>query len=204
LGAVTGVFVIYLVLSVALGLWMGTRLYIGEPATRALALSFGTRNSFVVLPLSLALAPEWQAATVVIVFQSVGVDISVAHACLTRDGIDLGKQVVEQRVECGPVAGRLDAEVTQHRGLLRREVDGEPPLPQFLWRVLVSGKLDLIAKNVAVTFVTLDAASITAVAMVVRAHVQACFDNEAALKAEIEAATMADGIAALDLNTGWP
>lgn len=71
LAAVTGVFVVYLVLSVALGLWMGARWRFGEPATRALALSFGTRNSFVVLPLSLALAPEWQAATVVIVFQSV-------------------------------------------------------------------------------------------------------------------------------------
>jgi hypothetical protein len=54
------------------------------------------------------------------------------------------------------------------------------------------------------TFVALDAQAITAVAMAVRAHVQACFDREAVLKAEIEAATMADGIAALDLNTGWP
>jgi hypothetical protein len=52
--------------------------------------------------------------------------------------------------------------------------------------------------------VTLDAAAITAVAMAVRAHVQACFDREAALKTEIEAAKMADGIVALDLNTGWP
>lgn len=30
-----------------------------------------TRNSFVVLPLALALAPEWQTATVVIVFESL-------------------------------------------------------------------------------------------------------------------------------------
>ncbi|MFN3847447.1 MAG: arsenic resistance protein [Paracoccaceae bacterium] len=71
LGAVTGVFVAFLVLSVAFGLWMGARWHFDEPETRAIALSFGTRNSFVVLPLSLSLAPEWQAATVVIVFQSV-------------------------------------------------------------------------------------------------------------------------------------
>ena len=54
------------------------------------------------------------------------------------------------------------------------------------------------------TFVTLDAAAITAVAMVVRAHVQACFDREAELKTQIEAATTAEELAALDLNTGWP
>ena len=54
------------------------------------------------------------------------------------------------------------------------------------------------------TFVTLDAAAITAVAMAVRAHVQACFDNEAELKAQIEAASTADEIVAVDLNAGWP
>jgi hypothetical protein len=54
------------------------------------------------------------------------------------------------------------------------------------------------------TFVALDAQAITAVAMAVRAHVQACFDREAELKAWIEAASMAEEIAAIDLNTGWP
>ncbi len=53
-------------------------------------------------------------------------------------------------------------------------------------------------------FVTLDTAAITAVAMAVRAHVQACFDREAELKAEIEAASTAEGITAVDLSTGWP
>ena len=50
------------------------------------------------------------------------------------------------------------------------------------------------------TFVALDAQAITAVAMAVRAHVQACFDNEAELKAQIEAATTAEEIAAVDLT----
>ena len=54
------------------------------------------------------------------------------------------------------------------------------------------------------TFVTLDAQAITAVAMAVRAHVQACFDREAELKAEIEAASTVEEIAAIDLNTDWP
>lgn len=54
------------------------------------------------------------------------------------------------------------------------------------------------------TFVTLDAQAIIAVAMAVRAHVQACFDNEAVIKGAIEAAATAEEIAALDLNTGWP
>ena len=54
------------------------------------------------------------------------------------------------------------------------------------------------------SFVSLDAQSITAVAMAVRAHVQACFDREAEMKTQIEAATTAEELAALDLNTGWP
>jgi hypothetical protein len=54
------------------------------------------------------------------------------------------------------------------------------------------------------TFVTLDAQAITAVAMAVRGHVQACFDREAVLKEEVEAATTAEEVAAVDLNTGWP
>lgn len=46
--------------------------------------------------------------------------------------------------------------------------------------------------------------TITAVAMAVRAYVQAYFDREAVLKAQIEAATTAEGIAAINLNIGWP
>jgi arsenite transporter len=38
---------------------------------RALAFSFGTRNSFFVLPFALALPPEFEIAVVVIVFQSL-------------------------------------------------------------------------------------------------------------------------------------
>ncbi len=38
---------------------------------RTLAFSFGTRNSFVVLPFALALPAGWETATVIIVFQSL-------------------------------------------------------------------------------------------------------------------------------------
>lgn len=38
---------------------------------RVLAFSFGTRNSFVVLPLALALPPSSDLAVVTIVFQSL-------------------------------------------------------------------------------------------------------------------------------------
>lgn len=38
---------------------------------RTLAFSFGTRNSFVVLPFALTLPPGWEAAAVVIVVQSL-------------------------------------------------------------------------------------------------------------------------------------
>ena len=50
----------------------------------------------------------------------------------------------------------------------------------------------------------LDAHAITAVAMAVRAHVQAYFDREAELKVEIEATIAVVELAAVDLNTGWP
>ncbi len=54
------------------------------------------------------------------------------------------------------------------------------------------------------TFVTLDATAIVAVAMAVRAHVQACFDNEADIKLLIEAADTVAEIDAIDLDDGWP
>ena len=53
-------------------------------------------------------------------------------------------------------------------------------------------------------FVTLDAAAVTAVAMAVRAHVQACFDNEADLAVLIDAAETAEELDAIDINAGWP
>jgi hypothetical protein len=53
-------------------------------------------------------------------------------------------------------------------------------------------------------FVTLDATTIVGVAMAVRAHIQACFDREAELKAEIEAASNPDAMAAIDIAEGWP
>jgi hypothetical protein len=54
------------------------------------------------------------------------------------------------------------------------------------------------------TFVALDAKVITAVAMAVRAHVQACFDREAELKAQIEAAATPEEFSAVDIGAGWP
>jgi len=40
-------------------------------SARTLAFSLGTRNSFVVLPVALALPPSWESAVVVVVFQSL-------------------------------------------------------------------------------------------------------------------------------------
>ena len=53
-------------------------------------------------------------------------------------------------------------------------------------------------------FVTLNAATIIAVADGVRAFVQAAFDREAALSSEIEAATTLAELDAIDLEAGWP
>jgi arsenite transporter len=71
IGQVLGVFIAYLIAAAALGVALGRLLRLSVGSTRALIFSLGTRNSFVVLPFTLALAPQWQTATVVIVFQSL-------------------------------------------------------------------------------------------------------------------------------------
>jgi hypothetical protein len=54
------------------------------------------------------------------------------------------------------------------------------------------------------SFVTLDAATITAVAMAVRSHIQACFDREAELRTLLQAAASKAELEAVDINAGWP
>lgn len=70
-GQVAGVFIAFLVAAVILGIILAKLFRLPPPAGRALVFSLGTRNSFVVLPLALALSAEWQMATVVIVLQSL-------------------------------------------------------------------------------------------------------------------------------------
>ncbi|RZU99735.1 arsenic resistance protein [Spiribacter vilamensis] len=65
------IFVGYLVVAAVLGRFMGHLFRLDAPGARTLVFSFGTRNSFVVLPIALALPEPWQAAVVVIVFQSL-------------------------------------------------------------------------------------------------------------------------------------
>ncbi|ANO50003.1 arsenic resistance protein [Woeseia oceani] len=65
------IFVIYLVFAAYLGKTLGKLFQLPAPSARTLAFSFGTRNSFVMLPLALALPDTLQAAVVVIVFQSL-------------------------------------------------------------------------------------------------------------------------------------
>lgn len=52
-------------------------------------------------------------------------------------------------------------------------------------------------------FTTLDAATVIAVANAVRVHVQACFTNEKAIDALIEAAADVAAVQAVDLEAGW-
>ncbi len=71
LAAVTVVFVLFLAGALALGLLVARAFALPAAAGRAVAFSFGTRNSFVVLPLALALPVEWGVAALVIVLQSL-------------------------------------------------------------------------------------------------------------------------------------
>lgn len=56
----------------------------------------------------------------------------------------------------------------------------------------------------AAGWMTLTAPQLLAAAQAVRAHVQACFSNERALAASIEAASDAAELFAIDLGQGWP
>lgn len=53
-------------------------------------------------------------------------------------------------------------------------------------------------------FVTLNREMVIGLATGVRHHIQSCFDREAALVAEIDAATTITALAEIDLNAGWP
>ncbi|MCS7269220.1 MAG: bile acid:sodium symporter [Geminicoccaceae bacterium] len=71
MGRVAVLFLLYLVAAALAGIGLARLARLPAPAGRALVFSLGTRNSFVVLPLALALPAPWQAATVVIVLQSL-------------------------------------------------------------------------------------------------------------------------------------
>lgn len=71
LGAVGVVFVLYLLLSALLATALARLLRLGMSSARTLVFSAGTRNSFVVLPLALALPDAWQMVVPVIVLQSL-------------------------------------------------------------------------------------------------------------------------------------
>ncbi|MDI5921068.1 arsenic resistance protein [Halomonas sp. LR5S13] len=68
---VLAVFAAYLLFAACLGKLLGQLFRVEVFQARTLAFSFGTRNSFVMLPLALTLPDALQAAVVVIVFQSL-------------------------------------------------------------------------------------------------------------------------------------
>lgn len=71
LWAVLTVFVLYLLAAAVVGKLLSRAFGLTSPAGRTLVFSLSTRNSFVILPLALALPEPWGAAVVVIVFQSL-------------------------------------------------------------------------------------------------------------------------------------
>lgn len=65
------IFIDFLLFAALLGKGLGKLFALPTASARTLAFSFGTRNSFVMLPIALTLPSAWQAAVVVIVFQSL-------------------------------------------------------------------------------------------------------------------------------------
>ena len=71
LGRLVLVYVAFLVVAGALGLALARLLGLESGSARALVFSMGTRNSFVVLPIALALPAGFEIAVVVVVLQSL-------------------------------------------------------------------------------------------------------------------------------------
>ena len=71
LGWAAVVFVVYVLVAAPLGRVVAGAFRLEVGAGRTLAFNVGTRNSFVVLPLALALPAGWEAAAAAIVLQSV-------------------------------------------------------------------------------------------------------------------------------------
>lgn len=71
LGRLLAIFAAFLLIAAALARLLATLFLLPTAQGRALAFSFGTRNSFVVLPLALALPASFEVTVVVVVFQSL-------------------------------------------------------------------------------------------------------------------------------------
>ncbi|HDZ48593.1 hypothetical protein LCGC14_0037420 [marine sediment metagenome] len=71
LAQVVFIFIGFLIFAAMLGKGLGKIFKLPAASARTLVFSFGTRNSFVMLPIALTLPSAWQAAIVVIVFQSL-------------------------------------------------------------------------------------------------------------------------------------
>jgi arsenite transporter len=69
--SLTAVLLTYLMLAALMGKTITLWLKLPAPAGRTLTFSLATRNSFVMLPIALALPEPWRIAVVVIVFQSL-------------------------------------------------------------------------------------------------------------------------------------
>ncbi|MEX2430782.1 MAG: arsenic resistance protein, partial [Dehalococcoidia bacterium] len=71
LGWAALVFVLYLAVAMPLARIIAAAFRLTPPAGRTLAFNLGTRNSFVMLPLALALPAGWEATVAVVVLQSL-------------------------------------------------------------------------------------------------------------------------------------
>lgn len=83
LGTAAVIFAAYALLALWLARMVARVVSLDQPARRTLAFNFGTRNSFVILPLALALPADLSAAVAVIALQSLielGAMIVYLHA----------------------------------------------------------------------------------------------------------------------------
>lgn len=93
-------------------------------------------------------------------------------------------------------------------------VNGVPIRTDATSQAKIDGAVALFANDPEMTaidfeaqpglWVSIDAATMTAIGIAVGRHVQACFSRARALSDQVMAAPDVEGILAVDLETGWP
>lgn len=149
--------------------------------TKAALLDYQTHQQ---QPLALANGKVTQAYT------AVDVDLDVAK--------EQAREVLADKryeVETGGI--------TVNGTLVKTDRETQAILTAARTRALEDANFSVDWKISNGVFATLDAATIIAIANAVADHVQACFSNEKALDALIEAAADVDAVRAVDIQSGW-
>lgn len=120
--------------------------------------------------------------------------------------LDLSLSVAKAQARKALAAKRYEVEtggITVNGTPVKTDRETQSILTAARTRALEDGNFSVDWKVSNGVFVTLDAATIIAIANAVADHVQACFSNEKALDVLIAAAADVAAVRAVDLKSGW-